>query len=104
MLHRGPGHRAGIAVVAILIALSAAAESLPGDRERALRDAEVERFLAEGKIVGYEPIGTPPVDFEDASRLCQERSQFRNGSGATQVDWNAYERCMRTLGWVRGQG
>lgn len=50
---------------------------------------------------GYEAVGTPKLEFEEAKAMCEEESEFRGAQGTTNTDWTAFERCMKNQGWVR---
>ena len=50
---------------------------------------------------GYEAVGNPELDFDEAKASCEAEAEFTDSSGLAQVNWNKFERCMEPKGWVR---
>lgn len=46
-------------------------------------------------------VGTPERPLYQARRECKDAHRVVAADGSSSIDWDAYERCMARLGWVK---
>jgi hypothetical protein len=49
----------------------------------------------------FRPIGKPVMPLYQARAHCKEDSRSISSEGTVSIDWDAYERCMEDLGWLK---
>ncbi len=49
----------------------------------------------------FTAVGTPAMPLHEARPHCKEHNRSVSDDGTVVTNWNAYERCMADLGWVK---